>query len=116
MRNLNGYDIGTRQLRVDFSEKEGSGRGQQATNIEVSPTLPSQGPNIEQTKPTNLLPPLPEGKPPPVGVTIPNAISQTLQAYPPQQLTDIISQLKAVATNNPEQGILSFEISTNENS
>ena len=57
-----------------------------------------------QSKSTNLLPPLPEGKAPPPGVTIPNAISQTLQAYPPQQLTDIISQLKAVATNNPEQG------------
>lgn len=57
-----------------------------------------------QSKSTNLLPPLPEGKAPPPGITIPNAISQTLQAYPPQQLTDIISQLKAVATNNPEQG------------
>lgn len=59
-----------------------------------------------QSKSTNLLPALPEGKAPPPGVTIPNAISQTLQAYPPQQLTDIISQLKAVATNNTEQGIL----------
>jgi cleavage stimulation factor subunit 2 len=36
-------------------------------------------------------------------VSIPNAISQTLQAYPTNQLVDIISQLKAVATNNPEQ-------------
>ena len=25
VRNLNGYDIGTRQLRVDFSEKSGTG-------------------------------------------------------------------------------------------
>jgi len=51
-----------------------------------------------------LLPPLPEGRPPPAGVTIPNAISQTLQAYPPEKLADIISQFKAVATSNPEQG------------
>lgn len=102
MRNLNGYDIGTRQLRVDFSEKEGSGRGQNS-NSEVSH---SHDLTYFQSKSTNLLPPLPEGKAPPPGVTIPNAISQTLQAYPPQQLTDIISQLKAVATNNTEQGIL----------
>jgi cleavage stimulation factor subunit 2 len=34
VRNLNGYDIGTRQLRVDFSEKEGSGKTQ--TTSEVS--------------------------------------------------------------------------------
>jgi len=27
VRNLNGYDIGTRQLRVDFSEKEGTRSG-----------------------------------------------------------------------------------------
>lgn len=51
-----------------------------------------------------MLPPLPEGRPPPAGVSIPNAISQTLQAYPPEKLADIISQLKAVATSNPEQG------------
>jgi cleavage stimulation factor subunit 2 len=38
-----------------------------------------------------------------MNVSIPNAISQTLQAYPTNQLVDIISQLKAVATNNPEQ-------------
>ena len=103
VRNLNGYDIGTRQLRVDFSEKEGSGRGQ-SSHSDVSSTLLIKSTNAVQAKSTNLLPPLPEGKPPPVGVTIPTAISQTLQAYPPQQLTDIISQLKAVATNSPEQG------------
>lgn len=57
-----------------------------------------------QSKSANLLPPLPEGKIPPPGVSIPNAISQTLQAYPPQQLTEMLSQLKAVATNHPEQG------------
>ena len=61
--------------------------------------------SLPQAQSTNLLPFLPEGKPPPVGMSIPNAISQTLQAYPPQQLTDIISQLKAVATNNPDQGM-----------
>ena len=43
-------------------------------------------------------------------MSVPNAISQTLQAYPPQQLADILSKLKAVATNNPEQGISSRTI------
>jgi len=35
VRNLNGYDIGTRQLRVDFSEKEGSGGKTQSANSDV---------------------------------------------------------------------------------
>jgi cleavage stimulation factor subunit 2 len=56
-----------------------------------------------QTQSSNQLPPLPEGRPPPANVPIPNAISQTLQAYPTNQLVDIISQLKAVTNNNPEQ-------------
>jgi len=33
VRNLNGYDIGTRQLRVDFSEKEMSSRGPGQTEV-----------------------------------------------------------------------------------
>ena len=56
---------------------------------------------------------MPEGKPPPTGLSIPNAISQTLQAYPPEQLADILSNLKAVATNNPEQGILAVNKDAN---
>jgi cleavage stimulation factor subunit 2 len=102
VRNLNNYDLGTRQLRVDFSEKDaGGGRGS-TRDTDVSHGRRSA--NTETRATTNHLPPLPEGKLPPAGVSIPNAISQTLQAYPSSQLADIISQLKAVATNNPEQG------------
>lgn len=32
VRNLNGYDIGTRQLRVDFSEKEGTSKASTTTS------------------------------------------------------------------------------------
>jgi cleavage stimulation factor subunit 2 len=110
VRNLNGYDIGSRQLRVDFSEKESySGKGP-SSNSDV---LYSSNPTINrQSKSGISLPPLPEGKIPPPGVSIPNAISQTLQSIPPQQLAEILSQLKAVATNNPEQGIIQHLIAT----
>jgi len=33
VRNLNGYDIGTRQLRVDFSEKQGTGGSTTTSNV-----------------------------------------------------------------------------------
>ena len=36
VRNLNGYDLGSRQLRVDFSEKEGLKKDkEQPSNLEV---------------------------------------------------------------------------------
>jgi Hinge domain of cleavage stimulation factor subunit 2 len=47
----------------------------------------------------------PEDPIPPPSVPIPIAISQILQTYTPQQLIQIVSQLKAVSTTNPEQGI-----------
>jgi cleavage stimulation factor subunit 2 len=102
VRNLNGYDIGSRQLRVDFSEKESySGKG----SFSHSDACNSSKLAINHQSTSGMsLPPLPEGKIPPPGVSIPNAISQTLQSIPPQQLTKILSQLKAIATNNPEQG------------
>jgi len=102
VRNLNGYDIGSRQLRVDFSEKESyGGKGSSSSSDVFNSSKPKINP---QSKSGTVLPPLPEGKIPPPGVSIPNAISQTLQSIPPQQLAEILSQLKAVATNNPEQG------------
>ena len=41
VRNLNGYDIGTRQLRVDFSEKSGTGGApSQTSKTDVMPLYP----------------------------------------------------------------------------
>ena len=40
VRNLNGYDVGTRQLRVDFSEKSGTGGApSQTSKTDVNPPL-----------------------------------------------------------------------------
>jgi cleavage stimulation factor subunit 2 len=49
------------------------------------------------------LPPLPPGKELPPGVTCTDAISRTLNTLPPSQLLDILSQMKTLATNDPQR-------------
>lgn len=47
------------------------------------------------------LPPLPQGKDLPPGVTCADAISRTLNTLPPAQLLDILQQMKTLATADP---------------
>jgi cleavage stimulation factor subunit 2 len=47
------------------------------------------------------LPPLPQGKDLPPGVTCTDAISRTLNTLPPAQLLDILQQMKTLATTDP---------------
>jgi cleavage stimulation factor subunit 2 len=47
------------------------------------------------------LPPLPQGKDLPAGVTCTDAISRTLNTLPPAQLLDILQQMKTLATTDP---------------
>lgn len=47
------------------------------------------------------LPPLPQGKDLPPGVTCADAISRTLNTLPPAQLLDILQQMKTLATTDP---------------
>lgn len=49
------------------------------------------------------LPPLPAGKELPPGVTCTDAISRTLNTLPPAQLLDILTQMKVLATNEPNR-------------
>lgn len=47
------------------------------------------------------LPPLPQGKDLPPGVSCTDAISRTLNTLPPAQLLDILQQMKTLATTDP---------------
>ncbi|KAH6691593.1 RNA-binding protein [Plectosphaerella plurivora] len=102
VRNLNDYETMGRKLRVDFSNEpgtepehdahggntgtfSGNGYGQPAGAIAQSSSLP----------------PLPPGKELPPNVTATDAISRTLNTLPPSQLLDILTQMKALATNDP---------------
>lgn len=49
------------------------------------------------------LPPLPAGKDLPPGVTCTDAISRTLNTLPPAQLLDILTQMKVLATTEPNR-------------
>jgi cleavage stimulation factor subunit 2 len=50
---------------------------------------------------SSALPPLPQGKDLPAGMTCTDAISRTLNTLPPAQLLDILQQMKTLATTDP---------------
>lgn len=121
VRNLDGYDIGNRQIRVAFSDHGNTGGGGggshssagqssvQAQNRFMVPPPGAPGglpfpppPAIPQQNP-GMLPPLPIGTAPAAGLTAEDAISKTLQVFPPMQLLDIVTQFKQLATGNPAQ-------------
>ncbi|TVY18182.1 Cleavage stimulation factor subunit 2 [Lachnellula arida] len=106
VRNLNDYEIMNRKLRVDFSNDAGGDDDSSApagyqhpppsNGIPIPP--PSQAHNGNST-----LPPLPLGIDLPPGLECPEAISRTLSTLPPQQLLDVLSQMKTLATTDPSK-------------
>ncbi|BFZ59043.1 hypothetical protein YB2330_000045 [Saitoella coloradoensis] len=94
VRNMNNYDIGGRTLRVDFAESESATKPSNSSNPNPAPSTSTAPP---------ILPPLPPGTLPPPSLTIPDAISRTLQTAPPMQLLDILASLKHVIHTAPDQ-------------
>ncbi len=130
VRNLNDYDVGNRTLRVDFAESDkGEKKAQAATVARIGalqaqaqsqgqsqqlplpppppmnyqPPGPASLPPPRQPQVNNGVPPLPPGTLPSAGITAADAISRTLQVFPPMQLLDIIAQFKSLVLSNPEQ-------------
>ena len=84
VRNLNDVEVGGRPLRLDYADADpmqDNGRG--------------RTPNVQPT--------LPEGVPIPLGVSATDVITQTIASLPPNQLMDILTQMKALTTHSPEQ-------------
>ncbi|KAG6002640.1 hypothetical protein E4U43_001085 [Claviceps pusilla] len=99
VRNLNDFEVMGRKLRVDFSNEQKSGDDDnQMTSIPTNGTAT----NLYSAQPSSL-PPLPAGKEIPPGLTCTDAISRTLNTLPPSQLLDILSQMKTLATNEPQR-------------
>lgn len=104
-----------RKLRVDFSNDGAEDdSGNPITNPQLNtftqlPALingvpvppPGYMPPQPQTAPDVVLPHLPQGVDPPEGLTCTNAISRTLGTLPPQQLLEVLSQMKSLVTNDP---------------
>lgn len=85
VRNLNNYQIGTRNLKVDFSHE---------TSITAPSLLPSSYTDVN-------LPALPAGIPPPQGMSAHDAINKTLMTLTRDQMLDIILDLKKMSQKNP---------------
>ncbi|TQV99763.1 hypothetical protein V2A60_005204 [Cordyceps javanica] len=98
VRNLNDYEIMGRKLRVDFSHE------QKAADDDYTPSAAttSNGASSHVAQPSSL-PPLPPGKDIPPGLTCTDAISRTLNTLPPAQLLDILTQMKTLATSDPQR-------------
>lgn len=106
-----------RKLRVDFSndgaeDPEGTHAHPQLNSFSQLPALingvpvpppgymPPQMPAAPAAEPPRL-PPLPAGIDLPEGLSCPDAISRTLSTLPPQQLLEVLSQMKALVTSDP---------------
>ncbi|KAJ5151238.1 uncharacterized protein N7482_010490 [Penicillium canariense] len=99
VRNLNDYEIMGRKIRVDWphnNEKDSvpADYPQQA-QIEQETTQMQPIPGAAP------LPPLPPGVEVPPHLDCPNAISHTLASLPPNQLLDVLSQMKSLAVADP---------------
>ena len=116
VRNLNDKDIGGRNLRIDYADVDPMFEGRttsrgQVEGEEVGPRRGAppnrRGPNApgsQQAPPPPQLPPnLPQGRPLQPGQGASDAISQTLAALPPNQLLDILAQMKSLVSMAPDQ-------------
>lgn len=91
-----------RKLRVDYST-EGRVDGDDSNTASAQLGQATNGASHipAQSAPAGSLPPLPPGKELPPGVSATDAISRTLNALPPSQVLDILSQMKSLATADP---------------
>jgi cleavage stimulation factor subunit 2 len=96
VRNLNGYEIQGRKIRVDWpTEKDQPGQDQPVqAHIDIPQPAPAGAP---------VLPPLPPGTDLPPNLKATDAISQTLNTLPPPQLLDVLTQMKAMAISEPQR-------------
>ena len=97
VRNLNDYEVMGRKIRVDWphnNEKDSVPEDYSQPQIPV----PDLG---AQQQPSAPLPPLPPGVELPPHMDCPNAISQTLSALPPNQLLDVLAQMKSLVMADP---------------
>ena len=100
VRNLNGVDLNGRALRVDHAEPEKTAPSRRAPAQSGRPGGPPGGgpgpmgpPGIPRDR-DGLPLGLPTGIPLPGGMSATDSITQTLATMPPEQLLDIMSQMK----------------------
>jgi cleavage stimulation factor subunit 2 len=105
VRNLNDYDLMGRKLRVDWSNESGSGDNA-PSNRDAQPAMNGQPAAPVPAPQASALGPLPPGVELPPNLTCPDAISRTLSTLPPDQLLDILGQMKGLAMTDPNRATL----------
>ena len=94
VRNLNDYEIQGRKIRVDWPHNNDK-------NAQSNDT-PAQ-PDSTNGQPIQVLPPLPPGVDLQPNLKCTDAISQTLNTLPPNQLLDVLTQMKSLAISDPHK-------------
>ncbi|KAL6066038.1 cleavage stimulating factor 64 [Balamuthia mandrillaris] len=117
LRNLDGFELNGRVLRVDVAENEktmgggGGAGGGPPDKRPVGGPPPGVAPGIAAGRgpmpPTGggsiLGGPMPRGVPPPAGVTPEAQISSVLEGMGAHQLYEVVAQMKVLVEQNPEQ-------------
>ncbi|KAI4273206.1 MAG: hypothetical protein LQ337_004794 [Flavoplaca oasis] len=104
IRNLDGYEVMGRELRVAYSHqgpKDDSEPSRNNNNQRASQQQQQQQPSNGYGPPPAGLPPLPPGVDLPPGLSCPDAISKTIRLLPTEQLLDILAQMKGLAMTDP---------------
>ncbi|KAK4939437.1 hypothetical protein LTR66_015005, partial [Elasticomyces elasticus] len=100
VRNLNDYEVQGRKIRVDWPHnQEKSDTASSAAQPLQNSNLPD--PVLNGQFQSDALPPVPPGIDLPANVKASDAISQTLSSMPPQQLLDVLTQMKSLAISEP---------------
>ena len=102
MRNLNGYEIGGRTLRVDSASTSGSNQQQQQQQQQ---TMDGQQQMMQQQLQQQIQAQM---EPKPYGDPVdpkdaPEAISKTVASLPPEEMFKLMDQMKQCIQNNPQE-------------
>ncbi|KAG6835783.1 hypothetical protein H0H93_014718 [Arthromyces matolae] len=112
VRNLNNTDVGGRPLRIDladsdpFLEGKTTVRGELIDGGTPGPSEPRQGwrgGGGDRHDSSPAFPSLPPGVQIPAGASALDYISQTLATMAPNQLMEVLAQMKAYVITHPEQ-------------
>ncbi|OJJ50575.1 hypothetical protein ASPZODRAFT_86053 [Penicilliopsis zonata CBS 506.65] len=101
VRNLNDYEIMGRKIRVDWPHNNEKDSVPLDYSQQPQVAMTGQDSGIPTQQSSSSLPPLPPGVELPPHLDCPNAISQTLSSLPPNQLLDVLAQMKQLAVADP---------------
>ncbi|KAJ5171902.1 hypothetical protein N7492_004495 [Penicillium capsulatum] len=101
VRNLNDYEIMGRKIRVDWPHNNEKDSIPPDYSQQSQPMIQDTSPQMPPIPGAAPLPPLPPGVEVPPHLDCPNAISHTLAALPPNQLLDVLTQMKSLAVADP---------------